>query len=484
MRAGGRRRPSRRAREPATPRAAPGPEPQVEQAPPPPPPARRTAPRQAAGATARGRRPATPSLTLRRPEREGGARRDGSAIGVEPGERERVLALVRNQSGIVDNYDLRVDGLPDELVVDLPRHRLPGAVRLVGGTYEQEVEIHLHPPRAPEAEARVWELQRRRALEGAAARRGVRRRSRSRSSRTSRSRRRCARSARRAAARPTSTVDGRQQGERAGARRARGRRTPTASCSSASTARPPEIPPGADGADDDARPPAEADLDRPRGPSGASRSRTLTGEEAAAAAGRRSREAAAARPVAGREARAASAPRLRPRVFKPQVYEPGRADRPGRPELRVPQFQAPQFQGPQTAGAEPPAAEPAAARGRRRRPRRPAPLLPTQGVFRQQRVAAVVADPGARPARRARRAPATCCCRKNVTVPDVVGAKSTFDAEKKLDRQPTSSSPPDQAEGHEGRRPGHGHRADARGRREGREGLRGDAAGRRRHAAR
>ena len=27
------------------------------------------------------------------------------------------------------------------------------------GTYEQEVEIHLHPPRAPEAEARIWELQ-------------------------------------------------------------------------------------------------------------------------------------------------------------------------------------------------------------------------------------------------------------------------------------------------------------------------------------
>ena len=40
---------------------------------------------------------------------------------------------------------------------------LPDTVYLVpygsGGTYEQEIEIHLHPPRAPEAEARIWELQ-------------------------------------------------------------------------------------------------------------------------------------------------------------------------------------------------------------------------------------------------------------------------------------------------------------------------------------
>ena len=36
------------------------------------------------------------------------------AVGVEPGQRERALALVRNQSGIVDNYELRVDGIPRE----------------------------------------------------------------------------------------------------------------------------------------------------------------------------------------------------------------------------------------------------------------------------------------------------------------------------------------------------------------------------------
>lgn len=77
---------------------------------------------------------------------------------VEPGERGRVLALIRNQSGIVDNYDLRVEGIPDDW---WSIH--PGTVYLVpfgaGGTYEQEVEVHLHPPRGPEAEARLWELK-------------------------------------------------------------------------------------------------------------------------------------------------------------------------------------------------------------------------------------------------------------------------------------------------------------------------------------
>ncbi len=41
--------------------------------------------------------------------------------------------------------------------------RPPDTVYLVpygsGGTYEQEVEIHFHPPRVAEAEARIWELQ-------------------------------------------------------------------------------------------------------------------------------------------------------------------------------------------------------------------------------------------------------------------------------------------------------------------------------------
>ena len=77
---------------------------------------------------------------------------------MHPGDRARVRALIRNQSGIVDNYQLTVVGLPEEWF-----SVLPDTVYLVpygtGGTYEQEVEIHFHPPRSAEAEARIWELQ-------------------------------------------------------------------------------------------------------------------------------------------------------------------------------------------------------------------------------------------------------------------------------------------------------------------------------------
>ena len=65
-----------------------------------------------------------------------------------------------------------------------------------GGTYEQEVEIHLHPPRAPEAEARIWELQVVGALQGARAHRRHRRRCCSASSRSRSTRPRSSPSAR------------------------------------------------------------------------------------------------------------------------------------------------------------------------------------------------------------------------------------------------------------------------------------------------
>ena len=68
------------------------------------------------------------------------------ATGVDPAAATRVLALVRNQSGIVDNYELSVRGLPEGWW-----SIFPNTVYLVpfgtSGTYEQEVEIHLHPPR-------------------------------------------------------------------------------------------------------------------------------------------------------------------------------------------------------------------------------------------------------------------------------------------------------------------------------------------------
>src|SRR5262245_6739977 len=157
----------------ATPPAAPPPAPpQVSQAPPPqapqengheavapPPPVPKTAVQQAVPPPPAAEEPASDgaSITLREPDRDA-VHGETLALGVEPGQRERVLALVRNQSGIVDNYELRIEGLPDDWW-----SIFPDTVYLVpfgsAGTYEQEVEIHLHPPRSPEAEAKIWELK-------------------------------------------------------------------------------------------------------------------------------------------------------------------------------------------------------------------------------------------------------------------------------------------------------------------------------------
>ncbi len=78
---------------------------------------------------------------------------------VEAGGRVVLPALIRNQSGIVDNYEIRVEGMPAEWW-----NVTPPAVYLVpfgapNGTYEQEVQIHFAPPRSAEAEARIWEIE-------------------------------------------------------------------------------------------------------------------------------------------------------------------------------------------------------------------------------------------------------------------------------------------------------------------------------------
>src|SRR5215217_4496058 len=115
-------------------------------------------PAPAPAAPAQPAEPDPAAITLRLPEGEQVHLGETLAIGAEPGGRARVLALVRNQSGIVDNYDLSVSGLPTEWY-----SVFPNTVYLVpfgtSGTYEQEVEIHLHPPRTPQAEARIWELE-------------------------------------------------------------------------------------------------------------------------------------------------------------------------------------------------------------------------------------------------------------------------------------------------------------------------------------
>jgi hypothetical protein len=78
---------------------------------------------------------------------------------VEPGGVTWFYALVRNQSGIVDNYDVSIAGLPAEWFTISPStlYLVPYGASAEG--YEQEVELRFNPPRSPVAEARPWPIQ-------------------------------------------------------------------------------------------------------------------------------------------------------------------------------------------------------------------------------------------------------------------------------------------------------------------------------------
>ena len=77
---------------------------------------------------------------------------------VEPGGRAELAGLVRNQSGIVDSYTLRLEGMPADWWT-----AVPAALDLVpfgaGGSYEGRASVAIHPPRAPEARAGRWQVQ-------------------------------------------------------------------------------------------------------------------------------------------------------------------------------------------------------------------------------------------------------------------------------------------------------------------------------------
>ena len=75
---------------------------------------------------------------------------------VAAGQRAAITGVLRNQSGIVDNYDIRVTGVPDAWTTLPPTaYLLP--IGSVDGA-EQRFDIGLHPPRSSEAEARPWPL--------------------------------------------------------------------------------------------------------------------------------------------------------------------------------------------------------------------------------------------------------------------------------------------------------------------------------------
>ena len=137
---------------------------------------RRSGPPSRASSTAAGPPSRAPSTAADPPSRVSDAPQHGGAlialrvpgdrpgpsghdveISVVPGERVSVLARVRNQSDIVDNYEIGVDGVPRDWW-SVPK----GTAYLVplgsGGEYEQDVEIVLHPPRTPAAVARRWSL--------------------------------------------------------------------------------------------------------------------------------------------------------------------------------------------------------------------------------------------------------------------------------------------------------------------------------------
>jgi hypothetical protein len=93
-------------------------------------------------------------VTLKQPD--GGSAGGPVVVRVEPGGEVALVAVVRNQSGIVDNYDMNVVGWPETWWTVSPQtvHLLPS-----GDESDQEVVVRLHPPRAPEAEARPWAVK-------------------------------------------------------------------------------------------------------------------------------------------------------------------------------------------------------------------------------------------------------------------------------------------------------------------------------------
>jgi beta-lactam-binding protein with PASTA domain len=421
---------------PAPPQPAPEP-PQVSQAPPPPAPpdngkevAARPIPKTevqhpvppADGQPAPGD---GASITLREPDRDA-VHGETLAVRIEPGQRERVLALVRNQSGIVDNYQLRVEGLPDDWW-----SIFPDTVYLVpfgsSGTYEQEIEIHLHPPRSSEAEARLWDLR-------------VTAHSKAND--------------REAVSVPlTLGIEPYvETGMKIRPERKKGRRKAdyTVDISNKANAatvvalegadpdgelqfgfdRPPsEVKPG-DTVQTTMRvkPPKQIWIGRPVDKR--FEVKTLTGDEAA------ERLAAEPKTAEGGPAPAKRRGRFRipgihpPQVFKPQLYEPGVSIGPGGINIRKPQFRGPQLHGPDVQAQNFQLSQLTRKRGGGAAAAA-APLLPSQAVFRQKSwlpwwlipvlllLALLVFF-------------LYTLLPQNVAVPEVVGAKSAFEAEQTL----------------------------------------------------
>ena len=357
-------------------------------------------------------------ITLRLPDRDA-EKEQALATAVEAGQRERVLALVRNQSDIVDNYQLRIDGLPEDWWSIYPDtvYLVPFAT---GGAYEQEVEIHLHPPRTPDAEAKTWDLRvvahsKAGSVTAAFAPLGL-------------------------VIRPYTETTTRVRPERAKGRRRANFDVDVENKANAPVLvalegedpdgelrfgfnRPPsEIPPGQTVTTTmQVRPPKQIWIGR-----GLDRRlavKTLTGQEAEARL--------AAEPTTAEDFKGAPGV-YGPRVFKPQVYGPGMNVGPGGVSFRKPQLTGPQMQGPQMKNVNVDANSLRRAAGSGGPSPAPSgPLLPSQAVFRQKAWLPWWLIPVA-VALAAVALVLYLLLPKNVVVPDVVGSASTFEAEQTL----------------------------------------------------
>jgi len=101
--------------------------------------------------------PAAASLTLRSPDDEGSSP-STTPVFVQPGQNVTIVGVIRNQSEVVDNFDLSIRGLPQEwwTITPATAYLVPYGS---DGAYEQEFQIHISPPRKPEAKARTWPFE-------------------------------------------------------------------------------------------------------------------------------------------------------------------------------------------------------------------------------------------------------------------------------------------------------------------------------------
>ena len=406
-----------------------------------------------------------------------------------PGTEQQIFALIRNQSGIVDNYDLRVEGMPEDWWSISARDRLPGAVRL-----RRDLRAGGRGPAAPAAHAgrrgaRVG-AQGRRRLQGAPDRRRV--------GAAGAARRALHRHRHRPApAAPPRPQEGElrrhgdQPRQRAGAGRAR-RRGPRRRADL--RLQPPAAgdPAGRRRDHADAGPAAEADLDGPRprpqpvGADGHRRGgRRARRRRAAERRGARERAAAQEAPVLAAPPRAARAGRLSPARLQAADVPAGRADGPGRPQRAHAAV-------PRAAGAGP-APGPGerrrdgARQGQDARHARPRRRVRADGAddavaghVPPEAVAAVVADPGDPAAR----APAAAALQVHPSAQrrragrrrQAVGLRGRADADEGQARAGPEHQVGRRRQGARGLR----RQPDARGRQRGHEGLEGHDPDRRR----